>query len=153
MSVVLPVMMVSGNSPLIIYILLLVNEQINASSSTQWPQSTLGEPVLIIFWDTPILIHGYNPQRPAATGSRVQSVLRGNQPCVVFFLSHHGIFLSNHQIPWSVALHHNGIIGTRSRELHLSCSWAVLLPIQIMWSTLGHTCFHYRKVSQQRVCQ
>jgi hypothetical protein len=39
--------MVSGTLPLVIYTVLLVNERINASSSIQWAQSTLGEPVLI----------------------------------------------------------------------------------------------------------
>ena len=53
MLAVLPVIMVSGTSPLVIYTELLVNERINASSSIQWSQSTLGEPVLIILRDTP----------------------------------------------------------------------------------------------------
>jgi hypothetical protein len=53
MLAVLPVIMVSGTLPLVMYILLLVEEWINASSSVQWSQSTLGEPVLIILGDIP----------------------------------------------------------------------------------------------------
>ncbi len=53
MLAVLPVIMVSGTSPLVIYTELLVKEQINASSLIQWAQSTLGELVLIILPDTP----------------------------------------------------------------------------------------------------
>jgi hypothetical protein len=83
MSAVLPVIMVSGTLSLVIYTVLLVDEWINASSLIQWSQSTLGELVLS-FYGTPLVsVHGYNPQRPAATGSRVQSVLHGNLPCKV----------------------------------------------------------------------
>jgi hypothetical protein len=75
-------------------------------------------------------------------GSKVQSVLHGNQPCKVSFQSLLSIDLLNCQIPCLVALHQDGIIVTRSCDLHLSWSWGVLLPIQRMWTTLGHTCFH-----------
>jgi hypothetical protein len=42
---VLPVIMVSGTLPLVIYTELLVDERIKASSSIKWSHSTLGESV------------------------------------------------------------------------------------------------------------
>ncbi len=68
MMAVLPVSMVSGTSPLVIYTLLLVDEWINASSSIQWSQSTLGEPVLIILWDAPCFSSEIQPSAACCHG-------------------------------------------------------------------------------------
>jgi hypothetical protein len=43
----------------------------------------------------PVSVHKYNPQQPAAMGSRVQSVLRGNQSCEVSSYSLLSIVLSD----------------------------------------------------------
>ncbi len=118
MSAVQLVIMVSGTLPLVMYMSIQVEEQISASSSIQWSHETLGDPVLIIFWDTSASICRYNPLRLAATGSMAQSIWRDNQTCKVYVLTCPGIVLLNRQISWAVVHHHDGITGTRSCELH-----------------------------------
>ncbi len=54
MSAVVPFIIVSCTRPFVMYILFMELDQINASSSMQWSHKTLGEPVRIIFRDTPL---------------------------------------------------------------------------------------------------